>query len=76
MAYTVFMLLSDYLYSFGDLFRMVYQQLAMVHFREDFYLHFGAQLLQVLHLRLGDEGLQRAVPEVDIGPVDSSNLLV
>ena len=55
---------------------MVYQQLAMVHFREDFYLHFGAQLLQVLYLRLGDEGLQRAVPEVDIGPVDSSNLLV
>ena len=57
-------------YSLCHFFRMVYQQLPVVHFREDFNVYVGVKIFQMLHLRLGNETLQRSVPVMDVGPVN------
>lgn len=48
-------------------FRMVHEQLPVVHFGEDFDVGRRADRLQMLCLGPGHERFERAVPEVDIG---------
>ena len=52
------------------LFRPVNKQLAVVHARKDFDVGLRAEGEEVLHLRFGDKGFFRAVPEMDVRAVD------
>ena len=47
----------------------------MVHFGEDFDVGRGAEFEQVVHLGLGHEGFEGAVPEVDVGAEDGFQLV-
>lgn len=62
------MIIGYSFYSLCHFFRMVYQQLPVVHFRENFNVYVGVQFFQMLHLRLGNESLQGSVPVMDISP--------
>lgn len=49
---------------------MVDEQLTVVQTRKNFHMRRRAELEQVLHLRLGDKGFFRAVPEMNVCAVD------
>lgn len=57
-------------YPLRDLFGMVDEELAVVHALEDFDVGLRAEGEEVLHLRFGDEGFFRAVPEMYVGAMN------
>ena len=53
-------------YPLGNLFRMVDEQLTVIHALEDLDVGLRAEGKQVSHLRFGNEGFFGAVPEIDV----------
>ena len=62
---------SGYLsYPLCNLFGVVDEELAVVHAREEFDVRLRAEGEKVLHLRFGDKGFFRAVPEMYVGAMN------
>lgn len=55
---------------FGYLFRMVNEELTVIHSGEHLDVRVGVEGTQMLDLRFGDKSLFASVPVVDIGPVN------
>ena len=62
--------IEEWFDSLCNLFRMIDEELAVVHAREYFDVGLRAEGEEVSHLRFGNKGFFGAVPEMDVRAVD------